>query len=402
MTLKVLALDIEGGYGGSSRSLYETLRHLPPESAEVTVWCRRRGPIQPRYAALGLHAEVHPEIPNYSALPKFSRSMVDLAREGGRWLKGRRFRKRLLEAADEADVVHLNHEGLFLLARWLRPRTDAAIAVHVRTHLPSGAVAGWQYRILLNSVDRCVFITENERDRVSLLTGRRPRGRVVYNVVDQATPVSPDPALAEDKRFKVAVLSNFALVRGTDRIVEIAERLRDMGRRDIVFAVAGNMQLNGRLPGQLGEVARRGGTLANYAAVRGVGEYFVFLGHVERPEAVVAASDVVAKPTREANPWGRDILEGLAAGKPVMSVGTYNRFVETGVTGLLTVDFDAADWAREIVRLADEPERGVRMGRQGRARVAELCNGPARAQDLLDVWHEAVDERSRHGRRGRT
>jgi glycosyltransferase involved in cell wall biosynthesis len=94
------------------------------------------------------------------------------------------------------------------------------------------------------------------------------------------------------------------------------------------------------------------------------------------------------KPTREANPWGRDIIEALAAGRPVLSVGRYDRFVEDGVTGVLQPDFDADAMAGRIARLADNRDEIERMALAGAARVAALCGGPARAADLLGFWRE--------------
>ena len=117
---------------------------------------------------------------------------------------------------------------------------------------------------------------------------------------------------------------------------------------------------------------------------------FLFLGHVGNPEQVLAGCDLLIKPTREANPWGRDILEGLAAGKPVLTIGTYDQFVEDGVTGLLQATFDAGSMADAIVALAGDRERGRRLGAAGRARVANLCGDKARAADLAAFWISAA------------
>lgn len=393
MTMRVLALDIEGGYGGSSRSLYETLRYLPKGSAELEVWCRRQGPIQQRYAEIGIDTEVWQDMTHVSALPRLSRNIIVFGRQALAWSRASAFREALLTAAGEVDLIHLNHEGLFLLARWLRPRTNAAITAHVRTHLPRSLFASWQYRTLFNAVDRSVFITENERDRAFIHARRPARGGVIFNVAMPNEVAVPDPKLAKDRRFKVAVLSNFAFMRGIDRMIDVAVALKAADRRDIVFVMAGDMKLKGNLPGRLGEIAGAGGTLEDYARAEGVADWFIFCGHVHRPECILQACDVLAKPTREANPWGRDILEGLAAGLPVLSLGCYDRFVEDGVTGVLTPEFEPLDWAERIVALSEDKAVCAKMGAAGRTRVGELCNGPARAQDLLTLWRSAIEDR---------
>lgn len=83
---------------------------------------------------------------------------------------------------------------------------------------------------------------------------------------------------------------------------------------------------------------------------------------------------------------GRDIIEALAAGKPVLTVGSWDTFVTTGETGILQSSFDAAALARDILRLAGDRELCARLGRAGQERVGRLCNGPDRARDLAEVW----------------
>src|SRR3546814_16059692 len=117
------------------------------------------------------------------------------------------------------------------------------------------------------------------------------------------------------------------------------------------------MQLPRSLPGVLGSIARRGGTLADYAAAKGVGDMFLFLGHVTEPERVLAGCHALIKPTRENNPWGRDIVEAMAHGRPVISVGPWAKFVETGATGILPPIFDAPALARERAGLVDTRDR---------------------------------------------
>lgn len=152
--------------------------------------------------------------------------------------------------------------------------------------------------------------------------------------------------------------------------------------------VAGESKLSRSLPGLLGRIGGQGGTLADYADERGVADMFLFLGHVPEPESVLAACDALAKPTREDNPWGRDIIEAMAAGKPVLTVGQWDGFVQNGRTGVLQVGFDAEKLADAILDLADHREKAQAMGRAAQAHVLSLCDGPRRAAELLEVWRK--------------
>lgn len=389
---RVLCLDIEGGYGGSSRSLYESVLHLDRSQMEVEIWCRREGPIQPRYRALGIPVRVTPEMPKVSALPSLSRNLHAFGRASLDFLQAGEFREKLRqEVAARFDVVHFNHEALFLLARWLRPRTAKPLTMHIRTNVHDSPFARWQMRAISEAIDHLVFITDNEAETFRRLGGVARHTSMIHNAVavPESTP-APHPAVSNDARLKIVCLSNYSWARGLDRLMDVADILARRDRRDILFVMAGNMALTRSMPGRLGELGRRGGTLADYAATRNLSDMFLFLGHVSEPEAVLAACDALAKPSRENNPWGRDTLEALALGKPVLACGSYAKFVEDGVTGVLQPEFDAGRLADAIMRLADDRGMVQRLGEAGRARVRRLCAGPERAAELQAIWRSVV------------
>lgn len=329
-------------------------------------------------------------MPHISSLPRVSRNLYAYGHFLLRWNSTRRFRWMLANSATRFDVVHFNHEGLFLLARWLRRRLAVrrpGLTMHIRTWLPSTIFSRWQFRTIAAAADRLVFITENERDRAQQLATRALKGSVIYNAVKEPSDaVLPRQDLMSDPRFKVAALGNYAYIRGLDRLIDVAAEIKTRGRSDVLFVVAGNMKLPASSAGALGELARRGGDLADYAAARGVAEMFCFLGHVPDPESVLAASDLVVRPSRQGDPWGRDVLEAMAFGRPVLSVGTFARFIETGVTGILHPEFDASQWADDILALVQDRDRITRLGRAAQDRVLQLCNGAARAGDLARLW----------------
>ncbi|MEM8970654.1 MAG: glycosyltransferase family 4 protein [Pseudomonadota bacterium] len=396
--MRVLCLDIEGGFGGSSRSLYESLRFIGPDFCPE-VWCRKAGPAQQRYSQLDIPSVVHTDMPHISSLPLLSRNLFIYYKFAANWRRTSNFRSELAARSDtDFDLIHFNHEGLFLLAQWLRRALGSRITMtaHVRTHLPENAFTRWQYRGLANAVDGTVFITEMERNRVRRLVGKDVVGKVIYNIVSNDDDVIPCLELQADTRFKIASTSNFAYVRGTDRLVDVALELKKMSADTrFLIVVAGHSKLTGRMPGQLGEIATRGGTLADYAEARGVGHMFKFLGHVPDTRPYVSGCQALLRPSRGNDPWGREVLEAMALGVPVVSTGKYNRFVEDGVTGVLRSTFDAGDFAAALIRLADDQSLQESLGQTARFRVQGLCNGPDRAAELSRFWSSVVERKTK-------
>jgi glycosyltransferase involved in cell wall biosynthesis len=391
--LRVLCLDIEGGHGGSSRSLYQLLRHIDTEKINVEVWCRRSG-LEQAYADLGIRCHIEPTMPKASSVQRLSRNIVVYTRALWQYIRARAFRKRLGSALTRFDVIHFNIEPLWFLAWSVMRQSNRAATFHVRTNLVSTAFSRFQMRTIDRISDDLIFITENERETFARLATRPQRGHVVYNVVDPTTiDAQPHDALAAEPRFTIACLSNYSYQRGIDRLIELAHSLRAMDVKFVV-AVAGDIGLPRSAPGRLGKLGARGGTLEDYAIEQGVADSFVFLGHVSEPERVIAAADLLIKPTRENNPWGRDILEAMAGGVPVASVGTYDRFVESGVTGILQAEFDANLLADEIKALALDKNRLTVMGQAARQRVQSLCDGPDAAQRVAHIWRSAANKKS--------
>ena len=56
---------------------------------------------------------------------------------------------------------------------------------------------------------------------------------------------------------------------------------------------------------------------------------FKFMGYIKNVDELINESDILIRPTREYNPMGRDVLEAMSAGKAVISVGKYDKFVKT-------------------------------------------------------------------------
>ncbi|WP_343564166.1 glycosyltransferase family 4 protein [Kiloniella sp. b19] len=387
--LRVLCLDIEGGYGGSSRSLFESVKAISErqDNVEIEVWCKKKGPIQERYARLNVKTEVHPLLPKITSVERPSRNLFQYLMFGCDTIRAGEFLRRLEKAAQSFDIIHLNHESLHHLAKWLGKRTRAGISMHIRTQPPVSLFSRLQAKRVDACVDRLVYITENEQRHWSNLNPEIKQGTVIYNIVRPPENLSPLPSI-RDGFLRVCCVSNYSWMRGLDRLVEIAVELKRQNNPSVRFTVAGNMSLSNSLPGLLGEISRKGGDLSDYAKAMGVEAYFDFPGHIPDPEQILRNSHILIKPTREANPWGRDILEALQYGRPAISFGTYDKFIETGKTGFLFEDFDAKELADLLTGLQNDEQRLSSLSRTAATRIEKLCNSEKQGRKLLEVWKE--------------
>jgi glycosyltransferase involved in cell wall biosynthesis len=86
-------------------------------------------------------------------------------------------------------------------------------------------------------------------------------------------------------------------------------------------------------------------------------------------------------------PFGMPVLEGMAAGLPVVAtnLGAFPDTVADGETGLLVEPGDAAGLAGAIESILSDPERARSMGAAGRARAATLFGW----RQYVDNWLSA-------------
>lgn len=130
----------------------------------------------------------------------------------------------------------------------------------------------------------------------------------------------------------VLSLQSHTYDRGVDRVVKVANLLPSD-----TFLIAGR-----RSALELGRITKNVG----------------FIGEVN-PIEYLKISDVLVRFTRRNDPWGRDILEALSVGVPVVATGSWQGFVKHRVNGYLMSKWDveqAVDYILQAYGLIVEPD----------------------------------------------
>lgn len=383
--LRVLYLDKEGGFGGSSRSLYFLIKNLDRKRTEAQVVLRERGPALERYKELGVKTFLLERAPVYK--PSLRNNLwvlfVFMSRLYSFWHSSCLLSSHIKKSG--IDVIHMNHDSFFVYGFSLRRSSSAKILIHMRTMLPLNRYAAIQARCIERIADHLVFISENEFSRYCELLGRRSaKGSVVFNAFDAVEGIS-EPCVSESPSFKVLYLGNLTYNKGADRLIDLALEAKSRGRKDILFVVCGEDR------GEKGEKAK--GTVASKAERSGVTSYFRFMGHQADPDRFLQDCNVLIRLSRWNDPWGRDIIEAMAYGKPIIATGDYEGFVEHGTNGFLHSAFDAKETVDEIAFLAGHPEAVERIGRANREKAKRLFDAAANAAKIASIYHSLFAEK---------
>lgn len=388
----VLYLDVEGGWGGSSRSLYYLVESLDRSVFEPVVLLRKPGPVEERYRAIGVDCRVMPEIPSFR--PGDRKNAIAFMLYAWKLRGLRALLRRLEPIVAERDIrlLHINHESLAVTGAFIAKRYDLPWIGHVRTLLTPGWFARRVHRLMARAASHVIFITEPNRTHFQWLSGNRfdkERTSVVHNIIPMPDGVARPLAELTDppERFRVLSLTNFSPSRGVDRIVDVAEALQRRGETRFAFYLCGQPALTNALTGRAAPYYASIVSRVDQAGLDGI---VYFPGHVGEPERALATCDALIKLTRQANPWGRDIIEALAAGIPVLTLGTFQDFVTDGVNGFIDENFDADRMADHLVALADSPDMCQAMREANQQKARKLFAGEARARDVAAIYHSVL------------
>jgi glycosyltransferase involved in cell wall biosynthesis len=195
--------------------------------------------------------------------------------------------------------------------------------------------------------------------------------------------VSANPALKQGKRYLVGYVGVMNSQEGLDILIDVASRIKNLGRRDIHFTCIG-----------------RGPELASLRKMtqdKQLDDMVTFTGFVPDAEMVeiLSTADVCVNPDRP-SPMNSmstmiKILEYMALGKPIVQFeGTEGRFSAQDAS--LYSDEQAADFAEKILWLLDRPEERERMGRLGRTRIEKELAWEYSVKNLLAAYERAFSK----------
>ena len=132
----------------------------------------------------------------------------------------------------------------------------------------------------------------------------------------------------------------------------------------------------------------------------GIENLVEFTGFCSDIEEVIEGLDLVVHASMTGEPFGQVIIEGMAAGKPVVATngGGVPEIVEDGSTGILVPMGDVQAMADAICEILADPVRAREMGIRGRQRVENHFTVELTASKVETVFYEVL---RRHGNQRR-
>jgi glycosyltransferase involved in cell wall biosynthesis len=252
--------------------------------------------------------------------------------------------------------------------------TDHVTPVRVQASLARRLAKRVRDRLLAPLVDRRVAVSPSVAAQVAAIEEvALERLAVIENGIDLDRFLGADGDGIRDElhagsRALIACVSRLASEKG----IESAIRMMTMLRSRALLALVGD-----------GPEAARFRALT---AELGLAADVRFLGLRDDVERIYAASDVVVVPSHWQEAFGLAVVEGMAAGKPVVVADSGAMPQLVGDAGLVVPRRDPGALAGAVSRLLDDPRLRARLGRAARERAIERFGMSRWLDDTLALY----------------
>ena len=263
------------------------------------------------------------------------------------------------------------NSGIVLFAREIA--CDSSLDKHLVTFL------------INRFVNHVICISEHERDALSGV--RRPIS-VIHNPNDREIPSQLHVRRRSvGDAVKVGIFGQIYEPKGQYLLVEaMASYKQCFDEANIRFLIFGE-----NLPGQrknLDELSRLTQQLNCQHIV-------AFPGWADDPHEVMQELDIVLRTDLTGSPWGRDVIEAMSHGLPVIASGQSEVFIKHGQTGRLFPPGNVEAMVRHILDLAKNPQERERYGTRALEFARQHFSPSLHAQRVASILDSVAKHRAR-------
>ncbi len=266
-------------------------------------------------------------------------------------------------------LIYANSQKAFVVSAAAGLLARRPVAWHLRDILAPPHFSATNVRAAVTLANlRAARVIANSRATAAAFVaagGRESLVRVVHNGIDPAPFDAVTPGAAAVTRaalgvpagaFVVSLFGRFHMWKGQQVLLETLALLPDVHALFVGAPLFGEDAFASALHAR--------------AAANGVADRAHFLGFRSDVPDLMRASDAIVHASVYPEPFGRVIVEGMLAGRPVIATraGGVTEIIDDD-TGVLVPPDDAGALARAIESLAADPARAAQIAARGAARA---------------------------------
>jgi len=284
-------------------------------------------------------------------------------------------RLKRLVAEFEPSVVHYNSYTTLLASL---PLAEYPGVLHAREILLENSMLLGPTRQLVRSrMKEVVAISPAEAEQVA-----RCFDLPVSTVFNSSLAQPRFETLPRSEGLVYGVFSHVSPMKGhmvcIEACAKVAEKLRNANVRIKIFG------------GKIGIHEKLYDSIQDQIESLGVEDIVSFQGFSANPEEEMGKINLILRPDLAGHPWGRDVLEAMSLGRPVLATGTRETFVKSGQTGMLVPAGDVDAFANAMVELAD-PVKLEKMGRNAYEFASRHFDSGQNGRKVLECLEQAAE-----------
>ncbi len=356
---RTLFVDHAGVLGGAELYLLDIVRHMRHNSQVVLF---EDGPFMDRLKEEAIPASILQAPATVMGVERSGGKMQDLKSIPGIFQMVMRLRK----LSRKFDVIYANSQKALIVSALagrvgMRPVIwnlhDILTADHFSASHRKIAV------MLANRfVDHIIVNSEATRKAFEACGGDMSKTSIVYNGIDASRFQAVDDEEVQQMRESLGLNSAF--------VVGLFSRLTTWkGQHVLLESIAKSPDVHAVLVGGalFQDDAAYEQKLRRMVTDLGISDRVHFLGFRDDVPRLMKMMDVVVHCSTAPEPFGRVIVEGMLAKKPVIAAnaGGAREIVSDGENGLLTTPGDAAALATAIQLLKDDPTKAAQLAQAG-------------------------------------
>jgi len=363
--VRPLFLDQSGALGGAELYLFDLARAYRP-TGHVLLF--EDGPFYARLRDEGLSAEVVPA----------ARTLQAVRKQGGLWALLRVLPSlaalvwQVARRARSYDVLFANTQKALVVAGLAGLLSGRPVVWNLHDLLTPAHFSEWSLWAAVQVANRLTHhvIANSEAARAAYrAAGGTSPTSVVYNGLDPAPFDAIQSADIDALRRRlglgagpvIGVFSRLAAWKGQHVLIEALDEVDSFVEHEGVQVLfVGDALFEGDQP--------YADALRTAIDARGLGDQVHFLGFRDDVPALMRLCDVVVHTSTAPEPFGRVIVEGMLANRPVVATnaGGATEIIVDKRTGRLVPPGDARALASVLVELFGTPEVAEKLGRAGR------------------------------------
>jgi glycosyltransferase involved in cell wall biosynthesis len=302
---------------------------------------------------------------------------------------------QVIQGCNPPDDIFLVALPFKLLGvKYIFDHHDASPELYLSKYEKRGAfykIQVWLEKLTYRFSDVVMATNSSYKDLAIARGGKAPEDVfIVRNGPDLETfkAVTPKPALKYGKPYLVGYVGNMSDQEGLDILLDVAQHIKSLGRRDIHFTCVGGG------PGLA--------SLQQMVKDKNLEDTVNFTGRVPFQELldVLSTADICVNPDKpcEMNNISTmiKIMEYMALAKPIVQFDLKEGKFSAGEASLYSdTGKRVADFASNILWLIDRPDERKRMGEFGRRRVEKELAWKYSVANLLAAYERAFSKRAR-------